>query len=211
MAILKNNRIYGVMGDLVYYTDRSGNQRTRKRPVITATPSDKQLGTRLRFRTAMDFLNPLRALINRSWYEKWRKVYSPFDAALGMTIKQAIEGEYPDLCINYQTVQMSRGMLERPLNLTFHMEGDEAVLTWAILPVISKTSSPDDILQFVLVNEEKESMMVFEQKALRGDLSLRLALPATFGDDELHGFFFFVNHNFKDASGTTYLKYGKAL
>ncbi|EOR94225.1 hypothetical protein ADIARSV_2641 [Arcticibacter svalbardensis MN12-7] len=131
----------------------------------------------------------------------------PFDDVLGKMIRGGIDGAYPDLQINHGAVQISGGKLDGPLNLTFEMAGDEAVLTREISPQISRTSSPDDILHFVLVNDAKESTMVFEQKALRGDLSLRLALPAKFWKDELHGFFFFVNHNGKDASATTYRNY----
>ncbi|EOR93867.1 hypothetical protein ADIARSV_3004 [Arcticibacter svalbardensis MN12-7] len=211
MAIIESNRISGLLGNLVYYIDRSGKQRTRKRPVFTVSPSDKQLGTRLKFKMAMNFLNPLRALINKSWHGDLRRGIMSYDAALGTMIKQAIDGEYPDLCITYSKVQISRGIMDGPINLTLEIMGDEAVVTWEILPVISKASSPDDILMFVLVNESKEITMLFEQKALRGDLSLKLALPATFGNDALHGFFFFSNHNFKEASATTYLKYRKTL
>ncbi|WP_069660255.1 DUF6266 family protein [Arcticibacter eurypsychrophilus] len=207
MAIFKNNRYSGKMGGLTYYVDQFGNQCTRALPSRSAAPSDKQLCSRLKFKMAMNFLQPIRALVIKSWHGDSHKSGLPFDASLGMMIKQAVEGEYPDLYVNYSRVQISRGMMDRPLNLKFVMENDEAVLTWENNSFICKASSPDDILQFVLVNEAKESKMVFEQKALRGDLSLRLALPATFGNDELHGFFFFVNHNFKEASATTYLRY----
>ena len=209
MAIIRNNRVYGVVGDVVYYTDRSGNQRTRKRPVIKVSPTDKQMGTRLKFRLGVHFLNPIRALINTSWHVDLSRGVLPYDNALGRLIRQSIEGEYPDLKINYQVVQISDGKMDGPLRLSFNMEGDEAVLAWEILPWFCRASSPDDILQIMLVNEAKKSMMVFEKKALRGDLSLRIALPETFGNDELHGFFFFVNHNGKDASATSYRKFAK--
>ena len=109
MAIFKNGRLSGRVGDKVYYNTAKGSF-VRQAPVFRskeATPA--QLAQRQRFAVCIHFLTPLGKVLNECFNKK-RKTKAGLSMAVAYTMRAALSGTYPDYEVDPKRVLVSRGL-----------------------------------------------------------------------------------------------------
>lgn len=166
--------------------------------------SAAQINQRLRFALAMNWLNPLVALINIG-YQQIKTKKTPLNAAVSYHLKQAIRGEAPDYSIDFSKAIFSVGELLVSFIREIVCLSDRMLLiTWDNLAETIYSSAADKIT-FIIYSPSCRQFIIFKDEASRGDKEAVLQLPATFAGSSVHGYLYFVNAAGDQVSTSLYL------
>ena len=196
MATISGNSIFGKVsgkvGNLVY-SSWKGKQYVRSIGEPTSKPkSPKQLEQSAKFKTIISFLQPLTLFLRVGFYKK-KSTMSQFNAAMSFTYKNALTGSYPDYCIDYSKVLVSRGPLPGALNPEVRLTPEgEIEFTWENNSIANEAMSDDKAL-LVAYNSTKHDAITISGGNLRIRGSQVVALPSTYQGDEVQCYIAFQN------------------
>ena len=208
MATISGNSIFGKVsgkvGNLVY-SSWKGKQYVRSIAEPTSKPkSQKQLDQTAKFKTIINFLQPLTLFIRVGFYKK-KSILSPSNAAMSYTYKNALTGSYPDYCIDYSKVLVSRGSLPGALNPEVRLTPEgEIEFTWENNSIANEAMSDDQVL-LVVYNPDKQEVVTIIGGNLRSAGSQVVALPSTFAGNEVQCYIAFQNTHKLVVSDSEYL------
>jgi len=159
-----------------------------------------QIAHRAKFALAIEFLSPLREVINIGFNDTGSKKMTAFNKATNELLK-TIEGQYPDFIVPYNTVKFSKGSLG---NVTAvidkNMDGNTEV-TWS--PALTRlAAAADDVVHIILYQEEEQDYYVF-QDATRIEGSYTID-PEGMGTGEFHVWILVISHDNKKRSNSKY-------
>ncbi|MCX2452482.1 DUF6266 family protein [Pedobacter sp. PLR] len=138
-------------------------------------PSTKQLGNRQAMSVTMEVLKPMKDFINVSFkLEAEGTLKNPHNLATSYNKKQALTGEYPNIKVDYNKVILSRGTLEKPVDLQISKGTDGLNLSWD--SGILNNAGEDDILMVVISHPTKKQASTFLNAAKRADGSCFIPL-----------------------------------
>ncbi len=163
---------------------------------------------RTRFAIAGRFMAPLRRLLGAYWpvQATHSRRVSSLNMAVSYMLRDCIEGDFPDIRINFERLQFSRGSLLMPVKAAAQTIEREMVVRWEITPV--GTLTPKRVAQFdtlvVIYNEEQKLFLVKRDvKVVTGES--RISLSRFFENCHLHVYFFVCDPVYSNASRTEYL------
>lgn len=153
--------------------------------------SPAQITQRTKFALVMNFLQPLTEFI-RIGFRGQAVKQTAFNAAMSYNFHNAIEGEYPDIAIDYENVAVSRGNLPSAVNPV--CSSDEAAnvsISWA--PNIGQGQASDsDVVMAVVYNPTLKEVIYTLNAGLRSDATISIDLPANFSGGDVHCYVCFV-------------------
>ncbi|WP_430817852.1 DUF6266 family protein [Carboxylicivirga sp. RSCT41] len=119
----------GKVGNVIGSTWRGINYMRSLSDRSNKKASEKQLLQRAKFAFAMDFLHPLYPVVTIG-YRNQNDRKLPINAAMQQVITHVVEGEDPDLSINYSKLQIAKGSLETAKKESVSIEDDEITFDW---------------------------------------------------------------------------------
>ncbi|WP_316794550.1 DUF6266 family protein [Pedobacter frigoris] len=128
MGILKQGvfgEVSGRIGNKVYYMLR-GELVGRMIGRNVKPPSIKQLANRQRMKVVIEFLKPIQQFIQMGFgLEAAKRNVYPHNAAVGYNKKYALQGEFPEIEIDYEKVLLSKGTLIGLTDVSVRIVGNE--------------------------------------------------------------------------------------
>ena len=196
MATVLGNSIFGLVSGRVgnfVYSSKKGKQYVKSLPRPTSKPkSPKQPEQTAKFKTIISFLQPLTLFLRVGFYKK-NSPMSPFNAAMSYTYKNALAGSYPEYCIDYSEVLVSRGPLPGALNPEVRLTPTgEIEFTWENNSMVNEAMSDDKVL-LVAFNSTRQEVVTIMDGNLRSAGSQVITLPSTFAGDEVQCYIAFQN------------------
>ena len=121
---------------------------------------------------------------------------SPFNAAMSYTYKNALAGSYPEYCIDYSKVLVSRGPLPGALNPEVRLTPTgEIEFTWENNSMVNEAMSDDKVL-LVAFNSTRQEVVSIIGGNLRSVGNQVITLPSTFAGTKVQCYIAFQNdHN----------------
>ena len=155
-----------------------------------ATP--RQLAQRAKFALAIAFLQPMKWLLNIGYNDKNRGRSTGYNIALQQFITKAIIGDYPDFEIDFSSISISNGNMDKLLGATVVSDAANTLsLAWMDLsaePVEEdeEQGSYADDQVYVLLYNVNEQLFTTNRTATRQEEALELQLPSIFAGHEFH-------------------------
>ena len=206
-TISKNNifgQVSGKVGNFIY-SSWKGIQYVKSMPEHVSNPRTQgQLEQRARFSVMIKFLQPLTLFLRVGFYKK-KSTMSQFNAAMSFTYKNALAGPYPNYCIDYSKVMVSRGSLPGALNPQIRLTpAGEIEFAWENNSIANEAMSDDQVL-LVVYNSDKQEVVTIIGGNLRSGGSQVVTLPSTFAGDAVQCYIAFQNHHKLIVSDSQYL------
>nr|WP_199080702.1 DUF6266 family protein [Pedobacter sp. ASV19] len=208
MASFKNGLqglFTGKIGDLIG-VKRNGQQFGRSLPRPSKKPPTyRQLNQRAKFGVAMHWLRPLKPFINIG-YQNGQDNATPLNRALSYHLKEALVDTETGCRIDYPKVILSRGALVTSWVLEVIPQRDHILYIRWDNPPESRYCDPQDRMNLVFYNVQKEQYLTFENAAERSAKEVYLQMDKNFAGDTVHGWMHFVNKEGSEVSTGIYLK-----
>lgn len=195
----------GRIGNQVFYI-LNGQGLCRSIGVQDGEGTPKQKANRFEMKLMMELLKPLQGFIKQGFEHKAKgTVWNAFNLATSYNKQNAIQGEYPNLSINYTKVKLSSGTL--PLAKDLQIIKSEGGLTikwegthqWA-------GDQYDDLVMVALYHpsERKASVFLNAGKRELGECFVPIE-DQTFLDEPIEAFLCFKSADGKNISDSVYL------
>ena len=197
MAILNkgiNGAFSGTIGDTVGSSWRQIDY-IKSRPKPSKKPATvRQLAQQAKFALAIAFLQPMKWVVNIGFNDRAKGRSTAFNQALQLFMQRSITGDYPDFEIDFSSVTLSRGGLDKLLGLSVSAEGPSSTslsLSWRDLSAEPEdaeevVASYADDRVYVLLYNRTEDLFTTDRSSVRADGGLELELPDIFEGHELH-------------------------
>ncbi|MES2454488.1 MAG: DUF6266 family protein [Bacteroidota bacterium] len=167
-------------------------------------PTVPQINVRLKMTLIGSWLKLLKAQI-RVGFQSFNKGTTPFAAAMGYHLKNAVTGVAPDFTIDYTKVVISVGDLDK-INSPGVATTEDAQLDFSWLANGSlQYGSATDKLTFVVYNPAKKEFAFSVGLVQRSALSYDMMLPVAWSGDEVESWLSVVSLNGKVVSNSQYL------
>lgn len=207
MAIAKNGPhgwSSGKLGNVVSYMLRGQLvQRTIGKP---GKPSLKQQANHQAMAVTTRFLSHLSEFVNNGFdLEARGTIRNQHNMAVSYIKKNALQGEYPNISIDYAKVQLSKGRLAIPKDLRMEKVAGGIQISWAPNHYLGEGAQYDDCLQLAVCFPEKGKKKVelnFSKREL-GTAFLPLEPEELERSMEVYLFLRAANHD--SVSDTVYL------
>lgn len=168
-------------------------------------PTQRQLDQRARFGLVVQFLHPIKFLLNLGFAGKARgKSLTGYNLSVAYALRHAITGTFPAYSLDYSKVLISRGDLQGAWDLTMASAAAGSIdFTWTDNSG-SGLASPTDRAVLVVYNPVKDRYIFTTEGAARSAGGQNLPVPADFSGDEVHVFIAFVSEDGKAFSSSIY-------
>ena len=166
-------------------------------------PTELQKIQRIKFKTVNEFLNPLRAPLNKYFGNDIGKK-SRYNMATSYHITNAVEVTADAIQILYPRVLVSKGTLFGFQNLTVAVSETDLELKWDDNSIFGNAKA-EDTVNVLCYNEEQNVFFVFENAAIRGGLSATVSLPQSLVGYEVIVYAFLYDKVSNTASNSVYL------
>lgn len=208
MATVIGNSIFGQVSGKVgnfIYSSWKGKQYVKAIPEHSSNPKTQgQLEHSAKFKAIVKFLQPLTLFLRVGFYKKASPI-SEFNAAMSYVYKNALAGKYPDYCIDYSKVLVSRGPLPGALNPEAKITPEgEIEFTWENNSIDPGAMADDNVL-LVAYNSTRQEAVTIIGGNLRTSGSQVVILPSTYSGDEIQCYIAFQNTHKLVASDSQYL------
>lgn len=188
MGIIKQGILGGLSGKVgnVVGSSWKGINYLRALPTHVANPrTPAQQTTRLKMELVIRFLKTCTAFI-RFGFSAYAVKMSAFNAATSLNLSKAVKGQLPDVELDFEQLQVSRGNLPGALNPEIEMDESGAIrFNWDDNSG-EGTATGNDLVLLLAYNPTKNSSVYSLAAAKRSDLSALLEIPASFRGDDLH-------------------------
>lgn len=160
----------------------------------------KQVEQRAKFALAVNFLSPLRELINIGYNDSAQQKETGFNRATSHLIS-LIEGEFPDISIPYEQVVLSNGGLQ-PIRAALSTDVGAVSLTWSTA-TNNVSANATDVVNIVLYEETTDDFFVY-QDATRADGSYAVT-EEDLGTGDYHLWVFATSTDLSKRSKSVYV------
>lgn len=146
--------------------------------------SEAQLMQRAKFALSVAFLSPIKDLLNIGFSDLQQAKATGYNIALKHMLKNGIVGAYPNLEIDFEEVQLSRGRISPLFGLKLEeVSPGQAALTWESKTNRFNAFADDEVI--VLVYNKNKAFFDIMEEVTRNAESLNFELPTVFSGDEL--------------------------
>ena len=197
----------GKLGNLVSY---KLNNKTVVRHIgkTKKAPSLAQLAIRQKMALVIKFLRPALAFVNAGFeLETAGTDKNPHNAAVSYNTKNATQGAYPDISLDYSKVLLSKGLLKPAVSAVVGLTGTLLTFTWAVDPDMDWGIKNDRAMLLVYCPELNQSVYILSG-ARRSTGQDEIELPANYVGKELHCYIAFRAGNGKGISDSVYCQPG---
>jgi hypothetical protein len=150
----------GSIGNAVYYTMHGKNFVRSKPSRYTDRKSEAQLIQRARMKAVTGFLTPFKDLIRITWAGE-ATGRAPYHAAKSELMRNALQGDYPDIQINQEAALLSKGPLPLPATVTVSVEDDGLLVEWTDSPEVAAKQGRDTLVIIALDSKSGNSEYKF--------------------------------------------------
>lgn len=193
----------GRIGNLVSYQLR-GKNVIRRIGKTHKPPTLKQLTARQKMKVTADFLKPMLTFINVGFEQAITGTDKhPHNEATAYNYRNALQGDYPDISINYSKVKLSQGTLEPAINPLAGLTGNTLSITWEVSPDMNWGIKNDRTMFLVYCPELSKAIYVLSG-ATRITGQDEIELPTNYIGRELHIYIAFRASNGKDISNSVW-------
>lgn len=208
MARIKNGilgGLNGTVGDAEGYV-RNGIAYVRsKRRKTNKPPTAKVLAARQRMALVNRFINSTTLFV-RTGFENVAKgkAFSANNAAKSYQLKNALEGIYPEMVINYSKVLLSRGTLEPAENAAVYPIPDGLMFTWDCSNIAENLYKRSVAMLLVHCPELQKSC--YDLSGVKREAREQfIALPHQFIGRQLHCYLSFIAEDRKNIADSVYV------
>ena len=194
----------GRIGPVISYVTRDGKQvfRTYTKPSNPRTP--RQMAQRHKFALVIKSLSPLRAVIRRG-YPNQEDAYHKL---IGMALKEAVEGEYPDFLFNFSKIEIAGGLLQLSANtrMTYDPTTREARFSWDVPHQWAPASGNyNDKVIIVCLHATKHPEVITHHAGNRAQGEATITLPEGWQAAETHYWLYLTSPDMQENSKSIYL------
>lgn len=192
----------GKTGNLVFYMLKGQLvSRTIGKP---GKPSKAQLANRQAMAVTMQLLRPMCNFINCSFEQEAQgTTKNPHNLAVSYNKKQALQGEYPNLSVNYSKVILSKGNLPAAKDLKLEKQAEGIHVRWNTQP--DPGGKADDIVMILLYIPSKNAAVDILNAGRRSSGEYLIPLRKDFMDLPIEAYICFKKANGKAISDSVYL------
>lgn len=171
---------------------------------ISNPKTEAQLDQRARFGAALKFLQPLTSFI-RVGFKNYAVKMTAFNSAMSYNLNNAIDGEYPEYFIDYESALVSRGSLPGALSPRIQTTTPNQIdFEWSNNSDDSTASANDQVL-LVALNPAKQKAITIIGGNERSLGEQSIEVPSSFEGDEVHCYMAFQNANQSVLSNSVYV------
>ena len=175
-------------------------------PKLSTKPATiKQLGQRAKFVLAVNFLQPVKKLLNIGFMTQRIGKATGYNIALQYFLANAVLGTYPDFEIDYSKVVISKGGLGKPLGGVIEASVPGSIsLKWSA-NLNEYNSFADDVAFILVYNVTKDTYISNPTGVTRGIESATIPVPAEFAGDTVEAWMFFTSRDQTSVSNSEYI------
>ena len=194
----------GSVGPVVGSSYRGKKVMRSKPEKTTKPPTAAQLLQRAKFAAAMQFLNPVKELLN-TYYGTPEGSKSRYNLAVSYHLTEALFVADDAWEIRYEQVMYAKGSLLPADNLQCVSGGMNSLqLTWNN-NATQAGCKPTDQLMVVVFEPEAKEYAFFMKAATRAEAQVSLSLSPQWSGKDVHVYGFMAAENGKGNSGSLYL------
>ena len=199
-----NGKGRGRVGNLVYYI-RNGKQIVRKIGVSTKPPSDAQKENRLRMKISNAFCMLTRPFIDYGFAAQVvGRDLSTFNVAVSYNKMNAIQGEYPNLSLDYSRVLLAEGSLLQADDVQVKIVETGLEFSWHVAPNLQWPENTDQVMLLAIFpNKEKISYQPFGASRSTGTAVLEISGPML--GEYIESYIAFISADRKTVSSSVYV------
>jgi len=196
--------ISGTVGNVVGGSWR-GIDYIRSKPSKVNNPNTEgQRKQRMRFRLVIQLLRKIRPLINIGFRNGPRSI-TAMNQAMSVNLREAIDGTYPDLEINPETLVVSRGDLHGASVADSDLSvANTATVNWDN-EAGNGDAANDDAVMVLFYNPEKDAVIYKINGAIREDETVSATLPDSWSGDKVAAYLAFQSVTSRAVSNGLYL------
>lgn len=154
------------------------------------------------------FLRPALAFVNAGFeLETAGTDQNPHNAAVSYNTKNATQGVYPDIFLDYSKILLSKGLLEPAITPAVSLTGSLLTFTWAVDADMDWGIKNDRAMLLIYCPELCRAVYILSG-ARRSTGQDEIELPANFAGRELHCYIAFKAGNGKGISDSVYCQPG---
>ncbi len=200
---LKDFGLSGRIGPIVTYVV-DGQQRFRTYGKSEKPKSEKQKANQSKFGFVSNKISPLYQAIKSGFKDD--KI--TFGGVCGKISREAVTGSSPDFTIDYSKIQIAKGRIELPENITLNFkEGQNIVdFNWDTKVSQSEKASGKDRVRIVCFNESFPGEVFAKDNVSRLKGKATVDLPKHWSHEETHYWFYILSWDFQDRSDSVYIK-----
>ncbi|WP_316811489.1 DUF6266 family protein [Pedobacter heparinus] len=168
-------------------------------------PTAAQLATRQKMAAVIKFLRPALPFVNVGFeLEVLGTDKNPHNAAVSYNVKNAMQGSYPDISLNYSKVLLSKGSLEPAIDPGATLTGTLLELTWQVAADMDWGIKNDRAMLFIYCPELDKAVYVWSGSR-RSTGKDEIELPLNYVDKELQVYIAFKADNGKSMSNSVWV------
>jgi len=193
----------GRVGNLVGYT-LNGKNVVRQVGQITKPPSEPKLANYQKMAVVNAFLKPILPVINLGFaLEVQGTVRNQHNEAVSYNKKNALQGEYPNIEMDYSKVLISKGNLPPALAPATNILSDGIEFTWEVPPGMCY-SDLDNRAMLLLYYPQNQTAIARLSAARRSELRDFIALTPADLAQQVHAYIAFVADDRMNVSDSRY-------
>jgi len=178
----------------------------RIQPASVANPrTEGQVDQRTKFNMVLQFLQPVKDFV-RIGFKNYAIKMTAFNSAMSYNLRNAVEGDYPDVDIDIEAALISRGGLAPALNPTATLSAPgQVTFAWTDNSNEGNATAYDKAMVVVYNPEKKEAAFITDGVA-RDEESQVLAIPDSYAGDDLAGFISFISEDGKQVANSKFVE-----
>jgi hypothetical protein len=194
----------GKIGNLVSYTLK-GKNVVRTIGSLTKPPTPAQLANQMRMAVVNAFLKPITSFINSGFeFEVAGTTKNPYNEAVSYNKKHALQGDYPEISIDYSKALVSMGELSPALNAAIAIVPEGLEFTWDLYPAAPSRSKTDRTMLLLFFPDQAEAIYILSgaQRKERRDV---VELSAEYLNRRIEAYIAFVAADRKSVSDSVWV------
>ncbi|SHG14987.1 DUF6266 family protein [Pedobacter caeni] len=193
----------GKIGNIVFYVLNGQNvSRTIGAP---GKPSRKQLGNQQSMSVTMKLIKPMKDFINIGFgLEAAGTVKNAFNLATSYNKKQALEGEYPNISVNYSKVVLSKGTLPAAKDIRMEKKDTGVLVSWDPY-YLDRELRHDDCVMILLYYPLRRKVRSFLNAARREEGKYLIELEEEWLNEPIEAYISFKTADGKEVSDSLYV------
>lgn len=197
------NFISGKIGNVVYF-ERGGKQLIREHVVPKDPQTPAQLTQRMKLSLANKGLKPLKEIIK----EGCKNDKNAYRSLVGLTMKENIIGEYPNLYIDYSKLKIVEGRLQLPsyVQIEIDTKSDLANIRWNTHNNSTlRYGTENDIVKIVCLNIKYLTAYHVSTHKIRSEGSASITLPKDWQPKDIHFWMYLTSQDMQHNSDSVYI------
>ena len=171
--------ISGKHGTAVAVITRDGKNYMRLHRDPSNPRTEKQVRQRTKFAFTVQALRPFMPLLRET-----ARGSHGMKTLRSHAFRNAVQGDYPDYEFNYEQLLFTYGTLDKLLNVTAVLEGENATLSWDFIQTMG--SRGDDQVNVIFFNEVTGQTIHKTDWAMRSEETAPYSLPATWSGAQIY-------------------------